>query len=73
MKPTSKEIDVKTHTDLLNKIRIIVGEVYNKGASDLLASKMSIKCEMDRSYEIMDLFEQTLISIAKGDVYKEER
>ena len=51
---------IKENIVLLNKIKVIIGKVYNKGASDLLDSKMSINCEMDSAYEIMSLFEDEL-------------
>ena len=49
---------INENTDLLNKIKVIIGKAYNKGASDLISGEMSIKCEMDSAYEIMALIEE---------------
>ena len=51
---------VSENIELLNNIKIIIGKVYHKGASDLISNQMSIKCEMDTAYEIIALFEETL-------------
>jgi len=49
---------IRDNIELLNKIKVIVGTAYNKGASDLINKNMSVKSEMDSAYQIMALFEE---------------